>query len=297
MGEILADDLGSAGINIAEINNISVAGQTAAQQHAILKTLGATYDLCLIQIGVNDIQGSTSFSSFVETIKEMVTYAKEIGAQPIVGIPTSFYSKAEANANGQVGGQDTLNNNTIHTYRALLIRAVAEAGGIVNLEPMKAFGAITAKWLSLTPYAVSDRIVVDNVHPSPYGSMMLAQGWARSVIGYLNRPDISVKEKYEVLPSSWLSDGFGETDKPLIKGRRIKGVISLNTTSIFDGVVAFKLPPFIKIDAIKMTTVTAANINNLPVGVANLYIGMDGSCCLFNIPSGAVKISLDGVEV
>ena len=289
--------LGSAGINISTINNIAVAGQTAAQQYTSLQTVGVGYDLCLIQVGVNDIQGATNFSAFVTTIQNMVTYAKSVGMQPIVGIPTAFYSKAEANVNGQTGGQDTQNNATMHTYRALLIRAVADAGGLVNLEPMKAYGAMTAKWLSLTPYAVSDRIVVDNIHPSPYGSMMLAQGWARAIVGYLNRPDTSNKEQFDTMPTAWISSGFGTTDRPLVRGRKLKGVISLHTTLSSDGSVAFKLPPSIKISAVKMVTVTCINASNLPVGVANMYIGTNGNCYFFNLAAGTTKISVDDVEV
>lgn len=289
--------LGSAGINIADINNLAVSGENAAQQYSRLQTVGAGYDLCLIQIGVNDVQSQTSFSSFISTIQGMVTYAKSIGAQPIVGIPTAFYSKAEANANGQSGGQNTLHNDTLHTYRALLIRAVADAGGLLNMEPMKAYGAMTAKWLSLTPYSVSDKIVVDNIHPSPYGSMMLSQGWARSVIGWLSRPDMTKDESSEVMPSAWLSSGFGLSSVPKVKGREFSGVLSLHATNNNDGAVAFKLPPTFSISSVVMRTVTAINASNLPVGVCNLYVGTNGNCYFFNLPAGTTQVSLDGVKL
>lgn len=289
--------LGSAGINVASINNIAESGATALQQYNTLQTVGVGYDLCLIQVGVNDIQGSTNFGDFSTTIQNMVAYAKSVGMIPIVGIPTSFYSKAEAIANGQSGGQDTLNNASIHTYRALLIRAVAAAGGLINMEPMKAYGAMTAKWLSLTPYSVSDHIVVDNVHPSPYGSIMLAHGWARSIIGYLTRPDTSAKESSETMPAAWLSSGFGLTNIPTIKGRKFSGLLSLHATNNNDGAVAFVLPPSIKIDMVKMHPVTAVSAANLPVGSANMYVGLDGKCYFFNLPPSTIKVSLDGVLI
>ncbi|MEG6451026.1 GDSL-type esterase/lipase family protein [Enterobacter cloacae] len=287
--------LGSAGINIAEMNNLAVSGENAAQQYARLQAVGAGYDLCLIQIGVNDVQLQTDFSSFITTIQGMVTYSKSIGAQPIVGIPTAFYSKAEANANGQSGGQNTLHNDTLHTYRALLIRAVADAGGLLNMEPMKAYGAMTAKWLSLTPYSVSDKIVVDNIHPSPYGSMMLSQGWARSVIGWLSRPDMTKDESSEVMPSTWLSSGFGLSSVPKVKGREFSGVLSLHATNNNDGAVAFTLPPSFKINSVVMRTVTAINASNLPTGVCNLYVGTDGKCYFFNLPGTTTQVSMDGI--
>ncbi|MGK4326861.1 GDSL-type esterase/lipase family protein [Citrobacter freundii] len=289
--------LGSAGINIAEINNIAVAGETAAQQYARLQTVGSGYDLCLIQVGVNDIQGGTSFSSFDSTIQGMVNYSKGIGAQPIVALPTSFYSKAEAQANGQSGGQNTQNNASIHSYRALLIRSVASAGGLINLETMKGYGAMTAKWLSLTPYAVSDSIVADNIHPTPYGSMMLALGWARSILGWLCRPDTTLSDPRESMPAAWLSSGFGLTSVPKVKGREFSGVLSLHATSNNDGAVAFKLPPTFSISSVVMRTVTAINASNLPVGVCNLYVGTNGNCYFFNLPAGTTQVSLDGVKL
>ncbi|MGR0357655.1 GDSL-type esterase/lipase family protein [Escherichia coli] len=287
--------LGSAGVNIAEINNLAVAGQTAAQQLSILKTVGVGYDICLIQVGVNDVQLQTPVASFISTINEMVTYAKGIGAFPIVGVPTAFYSLAEANANGQTGGQNTSNNSSIGMYRSLLIRAVAAAGGIVNLEPMKGHGAMTAKWLSLKPYAVSDSIVLDNIHPTPYGSMLLAQGYARCILGWLTRPDMTPTESFEFIPSGWLSPGFGETSLPKIKGREFSGLISLHATNINDGSVAFTLPPSFKVDNVKMLAVTGTNSSGLPVGVCNLYVGTDGKCYFFNIPEGVTQVSMDGV--
>jgi lysophospholipase L1-like esterase len=289
--------LGSAGINIAEINNIAVAGENAAQQYSRLQTIGSGYDLCLIQIGVNDVQGQTDFTSFVNTIKGMVTYAKNIGAQPIVGIPTSFYSKAEANANGQSGGQNTSHNDSVHTYRALLIRAVADAGGLLNMEPMKAFGAMTAKWLSLEPYSVSDKIVVDNIHPSPYGSLMLAQGWARSIIGYLCRPDTTTDEDSETMPSAWLTSGFGLLSVPKVKGRELSGLISLHATNNNDGAVAFTLPPALRVKQVRMHTVTGVNASGLPVGICNFYVGTDGKCYFFNLSAGITQVSLDGIKI
>ncbi|WP_431634672.1 GDSL-type esterase/lipase family protein [Enterobacter ludwigii] len=289
--------LGSAGVNIAEINNLAVSGQTAAQQYAILQTIGSGYDLCLIQVGVNDIQGATSFSGFVSTIQGMVNYAKSIGAQPIVALPTSFYSKAEAIANGQSGGQNTSNNAAIHSYRAVLARAVADAGGLLNLETMKGYGAMTAKWLSLTPYAVSDSIVADNIHPTPYGSMMLAQGWARSVLGWLCRPDTTNSEPFEAMPSSWLSSGFGLLNTPNIRGREFSGILSLHATNNNDGTVAFTLPPSFKISNVVMKTVTAINASNLPAGVCNMYVGTDGKCYFFNLSGTTTKVSLDGIRL
>lgn len=289
--------LGSAGISVAAINNIAVAGQTAAQQYAILQTIGAGYDICCIQVGVNDVQGLTDFAAFSTTIQNMVTYCKSVGMQPIVAIPTAFYSKAEALVNGQTGGQDTQHNDTMHTYRALLIRAVAAAGGLLNLETLKAYGAMTAKWLSSTPYAVNDRIVADNIHPTPYGSMMIAQGWARSIIGWLVRPDSTQSEEFETIPASWLSPGFGLTEKPTIRGREFKGMLSLHATLPSDGAIAMTLPLTFKISSVTIKPVPALNASGLPTGVCSMYVGADGKVYFFALPANTTRVQLDGVII
>lgn len=289
--------LGSAGISVAAINNIAVAGQMAAQQYANLQTIVAGYDVCCIQVGVNDIQGATDFSAFSTTIQNMIAYCKSVGMQPIVAIPTAFYSQAEAIANGQPGGQNTSNNASMHIYRALLIRAVAAAGGLLNLETMKAYGAMTAKWLSVAPYSVSDHIVADNIHPTPYGSMMIAQGWARSIIGWLIRPDSTQSEAFEPIPTNWLSDGFGLTEKPTIRGREFKGMLSLHDTLVSDGAVAFTLPPAFKVPTVTIKPVPALNASGLPVGVCSMYVGADGKVYFFALPANTTRVQLDGVII
>lgn len=289
--------LGSAGVSVAEINNIAVAGQTAAQQYAVLQTVGSGYDIACVQVGVNDVQGGTNLAAFTSTIVNIVNYCNNIGAAPIVAVPTAFYSQAEAIANGQNGGQNTVNNAALHTYRALLIRAVASAGGFLNMETMKGFGAMSAKWLSVAPYSVSDRIVVDNIHPSPYGSMMLAQGWARSIMGWLNRPDSTKAEAFETIASSWLSSGFGLIDKPTIRSRELKGILSLHATNNNDGAVAFVLPPAYQPDAVRIIPVVALNSSYLPVGPCSMYVGTNGNVYFFNLPAGTIKVQLDSATL
>lgn len=289
--------LGSAGISVADIRNIAVAGQTAAQQYTALKKVGSGYDIACIQIGVNDVQGLTNTTSFSTTIQNIVSYCLSVGMTPIVALPTAFYSQAEAIANGQSGGQNTANNASLHTYRALVIRAVAAAGGLLNLETVKGYGTMTAKWLSVAPYSVNDRIVVDNIHPTPYGSMMLAQGWARSIIGWLIRPDSTQSEAFESIPNNWLTSGFGLIDVPTIRSREFNGILSLHATLNNDGAVAFTLPPAFKISTTTIKPVTALGSTYLPVGVCNMYIGIDGKVYFFNLPAGTLKIQLNGVVI
>ena len=293
----LANILGTAGVQIEQVLNLAKAGENAAQQYVRLQAMGAGADYCLIQVGVNDVQGLTNFAAFVTTITNMVTYAKNNGAIPIVAIPTGFYSKAEANAHGQAGGQDTTNNTAMRTYRALLARAVAAAGGLLNMETVKGFGPITASLLDMTPYAANDRMLVDNIHPTPYSSMMLAHGWARCILGHINQPDMSQFDDFEAIPAPWISAGYGTAKVPTIRGRELRGVLSLHATLPNEGAVAMQLPAYVVSGLVEMRQVTCLNAANNPVGVCTMSIGADGKLYFFNLPAGSTQVAVDGVKL
>lgn len=287
--------LGTAGITVGDVLNIAISGQTSGQQLEVLKTVGVGYDLCLIQIGVNDCQANVPYSAFSSNIAEMISYSKAIGAYPIVGVPTAYYSLAEANLHGQRGGQNTTNNESLHSYRAILIRQVAASGALLNLEGMKAYGAMTASWLDSIPHSVKDSIVVDNIHPTAYGSMMLAQGWARSVIGYYQQQGINNYTPSTTIPLSWTRGGFGATSRPSIKCGTFSGSLSVPSSGYTSGVVCIQLPPYVGAKA-GSRTVPALGSDGLPIGSAQFFIGGDGKCYPFNVPASTAYIQLDGVE-
>lgn len=293
----LTNILGTAGVQIAEVNNLAVSGETAANQYARLKGVGYGYDYCLIQVGVNDIQGSTDFSAFQATIVAMITHCLSNGIQPIVAIPTGFYSKAEANAHGQTGGQNTANNTSAHTYRALLVRAVASAGGLLNTETIKAYGPITANWLDITPYGANDKMQVDNIHPTPYASMMLAHGWARCILGHINMCDMSAFDSFESIPASWLSSGFGLLSTPAIRGKEFRGTLSLHATLSSDGAIAMTLPAYMISGSNEMRPVVCLSAGGLPTGTCTMYIGANGNVYFFGLPAGTTSVSLDKISM
>ena len=287
----MASILQTQGQQLAELKNLSVAGETASQQYARLQTVGAGYDFVLCQAGVNDVQGLTPTAAFSATISNICNYARTIGAIPIIGLPTSFYSKAEANAHGQTGGQDTANNDSVHTYRAVLMRSAASAGGLVNLQSMKDFGAMTASWLdTIVEGEQVDSILVDNIHPTPYGAMMLGLGWSESVLGALHRFDDSSMQPFESVPASWMRNGFGLVSRPTMKGFVISGTVDFGGAGVAEGNPFMKLPKYLYPTAVTMKPCTALK-SNLPLGAANAYIGTDGNCYGFNLPVGGTEVS------
>lgn len=295
---LMSSILQTSGVQLAELNNIAVSGENAAQQYTRLQTVGAGYDYCLIQIGINDIQGSTAFASFTQTIKDMITYSKSVGMTAIVGIPAQYYSLAEAMAHGQGGGQNTSNNANGFTYRALLIRAVAEVGGLVNLQSLKDYGAMTASWLDATIEGVQqDRIVVDNIHPTPYGSMMLGLGWAESVVGALHGVDNSEFSAKESAPASWMRNGFGVTSRPVIKGYTVSGRCTFDGATTPSGAVFMQVPQHLRPLTTLLGQAIALDVSDLPLGVITIYIGTDGSFWSFNLPVGTKSIDIRNIDL
>lgn len=286
--------LQTQGQQLAELNNLSVAGETAGQQLTRLQATGAGYDYCLAQVGVNDIQGATSYASFVQTIKDICSHAIANGAIPIIGIPTPYYSLAEANAQGQAGGQNTANNFTGHTYRALLIRAVGAAGGLVNLQSIKNYGAMTASWLDATIEGVQvDSIVVDNIHPTPYGAMMIGLGWAESIIGALHRFNDSEHVLPETVPSSWMRNGFGTVSRPKMKGFELSGTVDYGGGASPEGNTFMQLPKYLRPINTVLDSGITLKAGGLPAGVASFYMGTDGNCYGFNLPGTTQSMSIN----
>ena len=288
----------TSGQQLAELRNIAVSGDTSGQQLARLQTVGSGYDYCLIQVGVNDIQGAVAPSTFTQNIVAMCNYAKSIGAKPIVGIPTQWYSLAEANANGQSGGQNTANNALGYTYRALLIRAVASAGALVNMQSIKNMGAITASWLDADIEGVqSDALLTDNIHPTPFGAMMIGLSWAESLWGAINGNGAKCSDELESVPVSWMRNGFGSVDRPSFSKGKMNGSVDLCGGASAEGNPFMQLPAHLRPTSTILETVVTTDTNDLPAGLASLYIGTDGNCYGFNLPASAVSINFNGVDV
>ena len=288
----------TSGQQIAELNNISKSGETSGQQLVRLLTIGSGYDYCLIQVGVNDVQGSIAFATFTQNIVDMCNHAISIGAKPVVGIPTQWYSLAEANANGQTGGQNTLNNDTGHTYRALLIRAVASTGAIINMQSIKNMGAVTASWLDSDIDGVQeDSLLVDNIHPTPYGAMMIGLSWAESLWGAINGNGAKGSEELDSVPISWLRNGFGTVTRPSFSDGKLNGRIDLGGRASAEGNPFMQLPKHIRPINGVIQPVVALTSGGLPSGIASLYIGLDGNCHGFNIPASTQSLSFNDIEV
>lgn len=176
--------LGAAGLQVTELNNLAVSGEGSPQQLARFNAIGdlARYDFCVAAVGINDIQGSVPFATYVANMVSMANTCKANGVKFVLSVPTMWYSQAEAAVEGQ-GGQSTSNNALGSRYRAAVIRAMEAEGAVISTIPMRMEGLITADLLSNPDI---DPVLMDNIHPTAYGRMVMGYGHAATIVGLIN---------------------------------------------------------------------------------------------------------------
>ncbi|EPF17858.1 hypothetical protein HMPREF0201_01842 [Cedecea davisae DSM 4568] len=291
--------LASAGIQFYEFVNLANSGDTSTTQRARFDNYGISgFDVCIANIGINDIQGAVTPGVFANNVAAIAARCVANGVKFIMSIPTVWYTKLEASAHGQ-GGQETLNSAGGAEYRAAAIRAIApyaDKGCVISTAPLRMEGMITADYLGLSGV---DSVLMDNIHPTAYGRMMMGMGNAMAVIGLFN-PLGYRDNKITMMPLRWAAEGSDiSTSAPRISIQNgdVKFMGNIGITPDY-------VPghPLLRIDR-ELTTsryetfpATALNISG-GIGVATLAVSPDGVISLFNIPNGTGYISLDGLKL
>ncbi|EPL7036143.1 hypothetical protein JX819_000960 [Citrobacter farmeri] len=191
---------GLAGCQVINFNNLSVRGETANQQKTRLLATDITgYSHCLIQVGINDIQGQTNMAGWLTQYVDMINYCKANNVTPIIGIPAMFYAQDDITDTGIVTshiGQNTSNSDKGVLYRLNLARTASSNSVQVNYMGQSAMGQVIPQLLTMA----SDPVVMDNIHPSIFGSMQMGMSWARAVIADMTRANKK---------GTWLKSGSG----------------------------------------------------------------------------------------
>lgn len=159
---------GQRGINKVNIANNAVSGNKSADQLTVAQSFDfSNYDVTLILIGTNDIQGGVSISTFMSNIQSMIDLAKS-NTKVILGIPPMFISK------GQTGtGFDTAHFDVGAEYRAAILQLVAQ-NDIYLADTLSEIGLITVSNV--------ENVLRDNLHPTSFGQVLISRCFARSII-------------------------------------------------------------------------------------------------------------------
>lgn len=286
---------GAGGAQILTLNNIAVSGDTStAQTTALLATNITGYDYCLIQIGVNDIQGAVAVATLITNITSMVAYCRTNNVVPIVGLPTMFYGQTESAGTGNTG-QATTNNDGGSPYRATLLRYLASAGVAANLNTLTDMGAIVPALLTGTD---TDPMVADNIHPSAFGRMVLGWAWAKAVIGQaMPRADKSIRGRPSL--ASWTSGIYGTTALPTYDVQDDLFSMAGNLSSTADpvtGDVIMTLPEVYRPATEFTMPASVAGGGGTPNGVCQLQVATNGQIKVFVAPAGTRYIYMGGLQ-
>ncbi|MFW5408252.1 hypothetical protein B7L51_006460 [Pectobacterium brasiliense] len=181
---------GIGGSQVTDLLNLSVRGETAAQQSARLLATDITgYDFCLIQVGINDIQAQSGYAAFATTIMGMIDYCKSHSVIPVVGIPAMFYTRADITTTGITTdhiGQNSGNSHRGTLYRLNLMQTLGAAGVQMNLMSHDAYGLVTPRLLA-PGRSLVDPVMMDNIHQTVFGSMLMGMSWARAIAAWFTK--------------------------------------------------------------------------------------------------------------
>ncbi|WP_323994693.1 GDSL-type esterase/lipase family protein [Aeromonas hydrophila] len=291
--------LASSGCQVYELNNLAVSGDTSAAQLARFNAVGISgYDVCIANIGINDIQGAVTPSVFAENVAAMAARCVANGVKFVLSLPTLWYSLAEANAKGQ-GGQDTLNNSSGSQYRAAAIRAIApyaSQGCCISMAPIRHEGQISADFLFKSGL---DSVLMDNIHPTAYGRMMMGLGNAMAIMGLINPVGYRSK-KMVAVPTRWYTSNRNPSgSSPLIS---VEGgeVSFFGSVAVIGGYT----PGGTVINIDKELTNGAWSYLSVPalgssgaLGAASMVISPAGAVSFYNLPAGTTALSMDGMRL
>lgn len=286
---------GAGGTQILELKNIAVSGATSTDQNtALLATTITGFNYCLIQIGVNDIQGAAAVATLINNITSMVNYCRTNSVIPIVGVPSIFYGTVESAGTGNTG-QATTYNSGGSPYRATLLRYLASAGVVANLGTLNDMGAIIPALITATNV---DSVVADNIHPTAYGRMVYGWSWTKALIGQiLPKVDKSLSNSSTVL--AWFGATYGTTALPSygIDGDNLSmaGYASVSADPAA-GATVLTFPELLRPVAQFTCVVPTATNTGTPSGTAILQIGADGVTTIYAAAAGTRYIFFGGVN-
>lgn len=296
---------GMSGCQIIQFNNLSVRGDTANQQKTRLLATDITgYSHCLIQVGINDIQGQTNIGGWLTQYTDMITYCKNNNVTPIIGIPAMFYGVSDITASGITTdhiGQATNNSDKGVLYRIRLALTAASNGVAVNLMGQAGMGQVIPHLITMG----ADPMVMDNIHPSQFGSMVMGMSWAKALIADMTKS--SKKGTWYkagsaigaagvcTIPQRYFVAAAGSTSLPRYTVADNGSLVTLsyylrqNATWGASAFVVGTLPERLRPVTNQIFVVQAHDSSNVPISgsIVTVVIGRNGTITVTGMPAAA----------
>jgi lysophospholipase L1-like esterase len=284
------------GLRVNFIKNYAVSGANSTAQSALCTASNiAPYDWVLIMIGVNDIQGGATETTYVTNLTNMINTCTSNGKRVVVGMPTMFYGQGQA---GTGKGQATTAYETGKGIRSKCARLCADMG-VPLVDTLEMLGPMLANWVNsgLDTLATigRDPTVFDNIHPTAVARLLFARAFAEKIAGLL-MPKQVMDKSATLLPASNLANSWTFGSEPGMWRRNASGEVQLlrvaaaGTTT--DGTVFYTLPENIRPLYSMRLPVATDNAN-----LAAVYIDAStGQMSIYNFPVGATGIALDSIR-
>ncbi|GLW38702.1 hypothetical protein Pcaca04_26380 [Pectobacterium carotovorum subsp. carotovorum] len=297
---------GMGGGQVARFTNLAASGENSTQQaERLLSTDITGYTFCLIQVGINNIQQQNGVSGFLNDITSMIDYCRTNHVEPIIGIPAMFYTRADIatmNVATDSKGQPSANAERGTLYRLGLMRLCASKNVMLSSSG-DAYGVVSPSLLSVIN---ADQIMMDNIHQTAFGSMLMGMAWARSMAAYFVKDGRETKRKDSQaggrsasavkLPQRYFSAG-GAGDNPQTPVYTVSDDGKLVTLSYYlsrgaaewaNDVIVGKLPARLRPVTDQRFLTQGANSTVIPVGnLVSVIITRDGNIRLLGATNDA----------
>lgn len=285
----------SSGLRAWSIVNAAVAGQTSAQQLAIMQAQGVSdANLVVIAVGTNDAQGLITYDTYKANLNAMLDIC-QASQKPVVLVKFGlWYTQSQAGQRGQASA----NYEKGAQYRAIATRVAAERSvKLVDLTEIE--GPIVSYYVNqdaaINMVGAGDSVVHDNIHPTSLATKLIGRAIAKAVMGILS-PRTSYRLNSALIATAGNGWSINNTDRPIFCDisdsgvLTIGGVIFRGTGVTTDGTVIFTIPGSMAPKG-EITVNTSSDQAN-PV---KLVIGINGTAKIYGWTS-ANYLSLGGIS-
>jgi lysophospholipase L1-like esterase len=160
---------GQKGITKVSVSNYANSGNTSTQQLTKIQSTTLTnFDMVLILIGTNDIQGQVALATFKSNVQSMITLAKSTYRKVVIGIPPMWIDETLTGT-----GANTSHYEKGAAYRSVIMQ-LAAINDIYIADTMSEIGRIGVDNVLNT--------LRDNLHPNGFGEILLSRCFARSIL-------------------------------------------------------------------------------------------------------------------
>ncbi|NYT67992.1 SGNH/GDSL hydrolase family protein [Pusillimonas noertemannii] len=269
---------GAAGMRIKTINNFAISGDSSAGQKALCTSANLVgSDIVMVLVGTNDIQGAVPATTTTSNVADMIDTCLNAGKPVIVGLPPMFYPNTFTGT-----GQNTHGYSIGGPTRQALARLCA-VKGVRCVDSMGGLGNVAPLYLSSVS---QDGMVFDNIHPTYFGRLTLAQLFGNALLGIFAGERQVIQSRQSLTDAGLQNGATFTTERPSYVVDHMSGTVHLAgridiPAGYTTGTIVYTLPEALR----PGSTVQFSQPNSTAMSI--LQIAPDGNVRFFRPPAGA----------